>query len=286
MRHRLIRPLVPLLAAFVLGAGAPAASGSIPLGQVAAAPTGDCGANFDFIQGSVAAGNSYTVPAAGTITSWSSSAGIGAGPGAQFTIKVFRPVAALRYSVVGHDGPRPLAGSGVSTFASNLPVKPGDLLGIHTSTIGTNCTGPETGLSADTLLFRGTSDLADGSSEVFTQENDHGRFNIAAQLAPANTFTLGAFRRNQKKGTATLAVSVPNPGTLTLSGKGVKAAGGAAVSKAVATAGEVKLSIRAKGKKQRTLNETGTVNLNLEVTYTPSGGDAREQSTKLKLRKR
>jgi hypothetical protein len=284
MDMRFLRMTVPLAALAFVTSATPAGA-SIPLGQVAGAPTGDCATNFDFRQGSVAAGNGYTMPAAGRITSWSSSAGVGAGPGAEYTIKVFRQVAGLRYSVVGHDGPRPLAGSGVSTFASNLPVEPGDVLGIHTSTTGTNCTAAETGLSGDTPLFRGMSNLADGSSEVFTEDNDNVRLNIAAELMPTNTFTLGAVRRNKKKGTATLAVSVPNPGTLTLTGKGVKTTSGAAASQAVPTEGKVTLPVRAKGKKRRKLNETGNVKVSLEVTYTPSGGDASAQATKLKLKK-
>jgi hypothetical protein len=281
---RFLRMTAPLAAIAFMASASPAGA-SIPLGQVAAAPTGDCATNFDFAQQSVAAGNSYTVSATGNITSWSSSAGVGAGPGAQYTIKVFRQVAGLTYSVVGHDGPRPLAGSGVSTFESNLPVKPGDLLGIHTSTIGTNCTGAETGLSADTPLFRGMSDLADGSSGAFTAENDNARLNIAAELVPTNSFTLGAIQRNKKKGTATLTVDVPNPGELTASGKGVKAAG-AVISKTVTAAGAVKLLIRAKGQKRETLNETGKVKLKAKVTYIPTGGDPNTQSRKLKLKKR
>jgi hypothetical protein len=281
---RILR-VAAVLGGLVFAANASVATASIPLGQIPAAPTGDCATNFDFAQQSVAAGNSYTVSATGTITSWSSSAGIGAGPGAQYTIKIFRQVAGLTYTAVAHDGPRPLSGSGVSTFASNLPVKPGDVLGIHTSTTGTNCTGPETGLPEDTPLFRGVSDLGDGSSGTFTAENDNSRLNIAAELTPANTFTLGTVQRNKKKGTATLAVTVPNPGTLALSGKGVKTASGAVTSKAVPQAGEVTLVIRAKGSKKRKLNETGKVKLNLQVRYTPTGGATTTQSIKLKLKK-
>jgi hypothetical protein len=42
---------------------------------------------------------------------------------------------------------------------------------------------------------------------------------------PSNTFTLGARTKNKKKGTATLTIAdLPNPGDLTASGNGVKAA--------------------------------------------------------------
>jgi hypothetical protein len=48
----------------------------------------------------------------------------------------------------------------------------------------------------------------------------------------------------------------------------------------------VKLTIRARGKKERKLNETGKVKLNLAITYTPTGGVPNTASTKVKLRKR
>jgi hypothetical protein len=278
MRHRLIA----VLAGLALSASATPAGASIPLGQVPALPTGDCGADFDFVQQTVAAGTSYIAPEAGRITSWSTNAGVGAGPGQQYTMKVFRQLAGSSYSVVGHDGPRTLVESGLSTFASNVPVKAGDQLGIHVTTAGTNCIAL-TSLAGDTHFYRGTSDLADGAYGDFAQDSGK-RLNIAAELVPANTITLGKPERNKKKGTATLAVTVPNPGEIVLSGKGVKTAGAASIAKTV-PAGVVTLLIKAKGKKQKTLNETGTVKVNPKITYTPTAGDPNTQSVKLKLKK-
>ena len=39
-----------------------------------------------------------------------------------------------------------------------------------------------------------------------------------------NHFTIGKLKRNRKKGTATLTVTIPEPGTLVASGKGMKKA--------------------------------------------------------------
>ena len=80
-------------------------------------------------------------------------------------------------------------------------------------------------------------------------------------------------------------MSVPNPGELTGSGKGVKVASAARISKTVSAPGEVKLTIKAKGKKKGTLNETGKVKLRPKITYTPTGGDPSTQSVKVKLKK-
>ena len=105
-------------------------------------------------------------------------------------------------------------------------------------------------------------------------------------VAPSNSFSLGDATRNNRKGTATITVLVPNPGELRLSGKGVKAVGAAKVAQTVAAAGEAKLVIRSRGKKKRTLLDTGKVKLNVGVTYTPTGGDPSTQSETLKLKKR
>jgi hypothetical protein len=103
---------------------------------------------------------------------------------------------------------------------------------------------------------------------------------------PTNTFTLGAVTRNQSKGTATLTATVPNPGELTGSGKGIKVASSAVISKSVTAPGEVRLTICAKGKKKATLNVTGKVKVKPKLTYTPTGGDPSTQSRRLKLKKR
>ena len=111
--------------------------------------------------------------------------------------------------------------------------------------------------------------------------------NILAVFEPSNSFTVGKAKLNRNKGTATLAVDVPNTGELLASGKGVKAAGaGAVISTKVTAPGAVKLVIKAKGKKRRTLEEAGKVTLKPQITFTPTGGESSIQSTKLKLRKR
>jgi len=111
-------------------------------------------------------------------------------------------------------------------------------------------------------------------------------FVFAVFVKPTNAFTLGALALNKTKGTATLAVNVPNPGELIGSGNGVKASSaGAVISKSVG-AGQAPLVIKAKGKKKKQLNQKGKVKLSVAVTYTPTGGDPSTQSVKVKLLKK
>jgi hypothetical protein len=229
----------------------------------------------------VTAGNPYVVSGTGTITSWSHNAGMNAMQ--TLTMKVFRKVAdPATYMVVGHDGPRPIAASTVNTFPASVAVKPGDVLGLNSaSPASTGCvfSAPD-----DSYLFR-VGNLADGQSGAFSS-NSASRLNVSAVFIPSNLFTLGDAKFNKKKGTATITVDVPNPGELAISGKGVKSAGAAHASATTVNApGAAQLLIRAKGKKKRKLNETGKVKLNLAITYTPTGGDASTQSTKVKLKK-
>jgi hypothetical protein len=296
MREKLVDPhgrnglrlrfLTAMATAALFAPAATASAGaSVTLGQLAPVnPPFTCtGGNVDFAQ-TVTAGNTYVVPvpSTGTITSWSHSATAGAGQ--NYTFKVFRKIAdPAIFQVVGHDGPRTLTPSTVNTFPANIAVKAGDFIGFHGAAVNHACVFPA-GVS-ESYWTRNPSNLNDGESGAFGPFGTNNRLNISAVFNPTNAFTLGAITRNKKKGTATITADLPNPGELTGSGKGVKAAGAAVISKAVSAPGIAKLTIRAKGKKKRKLNETGKVKLKVAITYTPTGGDPRTQPRKLKLKK-
>jgi hypothetical protein len=279
--------LVASLAALSLAASASPAPASVTIGQTE--PPGGglyCGGSAaDIVQPAVSFGTSYAVPLAGRITSWTTGA---AAPGGQaWTMKVWRevPGAGLTYVAVGHDGPHTLIGGVVNTFPANVPVQPGDLLGLNVGPSGGSaCFFP---VGGETFLYRVPSDLADGQSGAFITQPD-GRINISAVVEPSNSFTLGKPKLNKKKGTATLKVSLPNPGILALGGKGVKwaSAAGAVIAKTVNAPGAVKLVIRAKGKQAKKLKRNGKVKLKTKITFTPTGGEAATQTRKLKLRRR
>jgi hypothetical protein len=119
---------------------------------------------------------------------------------------------------------------------------------------------------------------------------DIGAFELAPS-APSNAFKFGRLKLNKHKGTATLTVVVPGPGTLTLGGKGIVnrrpgSRARAAASKAVSVAGNVKLLIKAKGKARRKLGRTGKAKVKAKVTYTPTGGAPNTLTKTVKLIKR
>jgi hypothetical protein len=276
--------LVSCIAALALTGITAPAEGSVTIGQVDPAPGSlTCGTNDDWAQLSVSSGNSYMVPEVGMITSWSHNAI--SGTGQSYGLKIFRHVTGNEYAVVGHDGPHNLAPSALNTFQTNIPVKPGDLVGVHTGTGAVTGCGFGNTSATDTYLLRANSDLADGASGVFAPFQ--GRLNISAELQPDNDFTIGAIRRNRKKGTATVSVTVPNPGEVKLFGHSIKTAGAsqAVIAKTVTAPGEVLLKVRAKGAAARVLNENGKVKVEARITYTPTGGNPRTQARKVRLKK-
>ncbi len=93
-------------------------------------------------------------------------------------------------------------------------------------------------------------------------------------------FTLGQLRRNKRRGTAILGVNLPRPGTLALTGKGLKARA------SVKGAGDQTLKIQAKGAKRRTLLRRGRVAVNPAVTYTPMDADPRTLTRRVTLIRR
>jgi hypothetical protein len=272
-------PLAIGLAALALTASPAAAVGSVTIGQLAPGTIVSCSKNFDFLQDS-SPDNAYVMPAAGVITSWAHRSQAGAGQ--KVSLKIFRKIGdPTRYQLVGHDGPHPVVAGTDTTFPASIAVNAGDVLGL-TGESGSASIGCEFNGPGETASH--TPSLADGGFADFNISTTH-RLNLTAVLNPANTFTLGSITRHKKKGTASLAVNLPNPGELTASGAGASASGAAVISKVV-SAGATSLLIKAKGKKRKTLNATGKVKLNLTITYSPTGGDPSSQSVKVKLKKK
>jgi hypothetical protein len=142
-------------------------------------------------------------------------------------------------------------------------------------------------------LFNGTNPAGDWSLLVNDARDTNGGSisSWTLDIKPSNDIKLGKVKKNKKKGTATISVNVPGPGTLTLGGKGVKAQrplSGERITAArqVTEAGTVTLPVKAKGKKKRKLKSTGKTKLEVNVTYTPSGGAANTETQPVKLVKK
>jgi hypothetical protein len=107
------------------------------------------------------------------------------------------------------------------------------------------------------------------------------RLNLSAVLVPDNTFTLGTITRDRKRGTATISLTTSNPGLVTISGKGMKKRD----PKNLSVAGPVTFPVAAVGKTKHRLERRGKVQLGVQVTFFPNGGDASIQTVNLKLKR-
>ncbi|MDX6615433.1 MAG: hypothetical protein QOD60_524 [Solirubrobacterales bacterium] len=269
------RHLLALVLTTSLASVSPAAA-SVTLGQLSSAH-GACGSQSafpaDLTQLSVTSGNSYRVPGNGAITSWSHNAYL---TSTSVTMKVFRKVAEPNfYRAVGHDT-RPVTGGLLNTFATSIPVQTGDLIGLNAPDLQTECTfGASPG---DMILSRGSSDLHDDEQASFTSGGGY-RVNISAVFVPSNTAVVETPTRNKKKGTATLNLTLPNPGQLTASGKGLKVS----PANTPVEAGAAQLLIEATGKKKHRFRHKGRVKLSAEITYVPTNGEPGVQSVPVVL---
>jgi hypothetical protein len=273
------RKLSVAIAAAACSAGilAVPAHGVVTLGQVGI-PGLNCAGPSEGLQPTVTSGNSYVAPASGNITSWSTRANDQVGPA---KLKVYRPSgAANTFTVVGQDTPRALNLNTLNTFnlSPGITVQRGDVIGLG---VPTGVAGCAFDVPGETPRQTSTTDASNGATITTTTPSPVGRrVNVSAVLDPTNAFTLGGTQKNKKKGNATVTVNLPNPGSLAVSGNGVKA-----VTTTVAAAGEVPVKIVAKGKKKSALNDNGKVKLSPTFAFTPTGGTAAEQASKLKLKK-
>ena len=276
-----------LVALAVLGAASQAAA-SVTIGRIAPGPSASCaGSSSDLLEPNVSGGTGYVVPAlppasALVISSWSHNAAPPPPPGNQaaLTFDVFRKVSdPATYMVVAQDGPQQLQSGSLNTFPVHIPVDPGDVIGLNSAASAyTACTFPAVG---ESYLVRNPSSLSVGATGDFLPGSSDRTLNVSAVVSPSNSFSTG-YPHYPRNGTATVGVILPNPGQVTVSGKGARAAG--SKTKSIGAPGTVKFTIRAKGAKRAKLIRTGHVKVTQTITYTPTGGEVSTQPLKLRLR--
>jgi Calx-beta domain len=178
------------------------------------------------------------------------------------------------------------------TTADGTATAPGD----YAATSGTLTFAP--GEIAKTVTVQVNGDTRKESNETFTVNlsNAIGNATIADGHAVgtivnddrkrgSHKFALGNVRLNRKTGTARLAVTVPGPGRLAISGNGVKAARAVVARSVLAATGMVQLLIKASGTKAMKLNQIGAVTVWPRVTYAPIVGGRSTQSKNVRLEK-
>jgi hypothetical protein len=111
-------------------------------------PDAGCGP-YTYLQAGVGSGNSYTVPAAGVITSWSYEDAAHSIV-SRLRLKVGRSAGSGMDTIVGSATAGAQKANSVNTYSAHIPVKAGDLIGIYTR--GGGLCGDATSNGGDFLL--------------------------------------------------------------------------------------------------------------------------------------
>jgi hypothetical protein len=231
--------------------------------------------NLDLIAANQAPGGLRS-PVTGTVTSWRLKAN--AAP--NVALRVLRPGAGTTFTGVATSGPAGFLGPGISgSIPTSLPIQAGDAVGLE-STDGNLILGANPGANS---LFWNMPVLANGSTRMADGVGAQREVLVQAVVEPTNTLTFGKPKLNKKKGNARMTLTLPNPGQLSITGAGVKISG--LVSGAV-QAGTFTLRIKATGKKDAKLDDTGKVTLKPRFSFTPTGGEATSQAPKVKLKQK
>jgi hypothetical protein len=109
---------------------------------------------------------------------------------------------------------------------------------------------------------------------------------VDAVSVKSNGFSIGIARRNKKKGIAKLPITVPDAGSLKITGKGVVGKARLASKSVQVPAGTATLLIKPNGKTRRKLDAKGKAKVRVSITYKPKGTIGNTQKLKLKLEKK
>lgn len=276
------------LAASVAGSGS--AGAATQIGETFSPTTSIiCGGGFTHLQ------SEYATPSEGVITSWSFQASTLA---PQLKLKVARPEGGITYRTTAESAVVATVANTLNTLPVRIPVQAGDRIGFHQATDG-QCARTEGGwahlyYNADVLPGMHATYHSDGAqldiSAMLEPDADHDGYGDETQdqcptyaatqgACPSNVIKLGKPRLDKRKGTARLPITVPGPGTLVLTGKGVTKH-----KKSPSSAGTVKILVRPTLKTLRKLQRTGRAKARITLTYTPTGGTPNSKAKTLVLR--
>jgi hypothetical protein len=131
------------------------------------------------LQTGVSAGNSYVVPKAGVITSWSFHDT--AMPVTGLKLKVGRSAGTGRYEIVGQATAGKQTPNFINTYKTHIPVHAGDLLGLYEDGGGDCATVISSSL--DTYLYDVATDVAPGTTTSDLLPMSGVRYPVSAHVS-------------------------------------------------------------------------------------------------------
>jgi hypothetical protein len=172
-----LRLVASVSAALVLALPA-SASAATEIGATFDPGTSSCG-NF-LLQSVSPAGDSYAVPSAGVITSWSYQASTETG---RLKLKVAEPEGGNVFTIVGESAVESAEANTLNTFQTRIPVDALDVIGLTPVTAGLPCVrGMAAGYSYSAFVM--APDLPPGQAGTFNPPVAGIQIDIAAVVEP------------------------------------------------------------------------------------------------------
>jgi DNA-binding beta-propeller fold protein YncE len=171
---------------------------------------------------------------------------------------------------------------GAFVRAFGFGVVPGGSTGFEICTTATGC---RRGRAHDGVggFISSSAVAADASGAIYVADAVANRIQCFGEPASVpcvrNLFRFGDLKRDLRRGTASLAVKVPGPGSLRVRGKRIKA-----TREHAEAAGTVSLPIRPRCRARRALNREGEVSIRIHVTYRPRNGGPNTRVRRVELR--
>ena len=106
-------------------------------------------------------------------------------------------------------------------------------------------------------------------------------------IPPSNAFSVTKKAISSKNGKATISLKLPGPGNVVMVGKAKNGKKTITVGKVTLNAGKAgtfNLTLNPSGAAKQALKKTGSLKVNLEITYTPTGGGAKSSKTSVTLK--
>jgi hypothetical protein len=226
--------------------------------------------------GGVHSGNAYaaTSPTFGTVTAFNIKTG-GAGT-VTFRLGVVEKSVAAKGEAVATGPTVKLPGAGTYSFPASVPIAPGQAPGFDSSLQTSSGACFQGG-----YYFLYNPPLVDGSPPLAAGANSTCELMVNAVVEPEARFSFGSLPLNRVHGTAKLNLTMPGPGRVTISGKGVRKA-----SKSVAEAGNLNLPITPVGSAKTKLDSVGSASFKVSVKFVPTGGSPSVLVKRVKLIKK
>jgi hypothetical protein len=150
---------------------------TVTVGQLFTPTFGSCSPGYTALQTGVASGNSYRIPKAGVITSWSFHDGTNTVP--DLKLKVGRSAGGRKYKILAEKTAGAQTANAVNTYPAHIPVRAGDLIGVFEN--GGSCLSITSGAGdTDAEVF---SDVPPGTTTRFPDGGDFYKWPVSVKVA-------------------------------------------------------------------------------------------------------